>query len=174
MFKIYCTDGRKDFYQWDINQKLIVEDETITQVHFCNKTDDCSLVVETYSIDGVTVADVPNILFQNDWDIRAYAYKEDHTLVVERFKVISRTKPADYIYTETEIVTVEKAIEEAIASGDFKGEKGDTPVKGEDYYTEEDKQELILEIEEELVGDIDTALDAIKTIQEELIGGEEV
>ena len=42
MFKIY--DGRSEFYQWDLNRKLIISDPTIDEVHFCNKTDNCSLV----------------------------------------------------------------------------------------------------------------------------------
>lgn len=101
MFKIYC--GKNEFYQWDLNQKLMVSDASVTQVHFCNKTDDCSLVVEVYELDGVRVADVPNILLQNDWTIRAYAYNVDHTLIEQRFKVNARTKPTDYVYTETEV-----------------------------------------------------------------------
>ena len=32
MFKIY--DGREQFYQWDLDRKLIVEDAAITEVHF--------------------------------------------------------------------------------------------------------------------------------------------
>ena len=32
MFKI--QDGRKSFTQWDLNRKIIVEDDSITQVHF--------------------------------------------------------------------------------------------------------------------------------------------
>ena len=37
MFKI--LDGREYFYQWDLNQKLIVEDDSINEVHFSNRTD---------------------------------------------------------------------------------------------------------------------------------------
>ena len=35
IFKIY--DGRTSFWQWDTNQKLIVLDETIDEVHFSNR-----------------------------------------------------------------------------------------------------------------------------------------
>ena len=102
MFKIY--DGREYFYQWDIDRKLIVEDPSITEVHFCNRTDDCSLVCETYVEDGVTVVDVPNILLQTDWKIRVYAYDGTCTKHDEYYEVKSRTKPADYVYTETEVL----------------------------------------------------------------------
>ena len=46
MFKL--QDGRDRFYQWDSDRKLIVEDASITEVHFSNRTDDYSLVCETY------------------------------------------------------------------------------------------------------------------------------
>jgi len=104
MFKIY--DGRDSFYQWDINQKLIVTDTSVTEVHFCNKTDTCSLVCEVYAEGSLLVVDVPNILLQDSWDIRAYAYCEGwYTKQMAIYKVNARTKPADYVYTETEIKT---------------------------------------------------------------------
>lgn len=101
VFRIF--DGRDSFFQWDLNRRLIVEDNSINEVHFSNKTDDSSLVCVVRTEDGLRVADVPNILLQTDWSIRAYAYCTDHTIVEEIFKVHSRNKPADYIYTETEI-----------------------------------------------------------------------
>lgn len=105
MFRI--ADGRECFYQWDINRQVIVEDPTITEVHFCNRTDECSLVVKVYAdpLDSEIKADVPNILLQNDYPIRVYAYCNDGYTKIERvFKVKSRTKPSDYVYTETEVL----------------------------------------------------------------------
>ena len=101
MFKIY--DGRDHFYQWDLDRKLIVEDAEITQVHFCNRTDDCSLVCETYKEDGLTVVNVPNVLLQEDWRINVYAYDRTYTKFSEQFDVKRRSKPESYVYTETEI-----------------------------------------------------------------------
>ena len=105
MFSIY--DGRETFYQWDINRKLIVEDETIKQVHFCNRTGDCALVCEVYNENGKRVVDVPNILLQTDWKIRVYAYDGNYTKHDACYEVVSRNKPADYAYTETEILNYE-------------------------------------------------------------------
>lgn len=102
MFKIY--NGRENFYQWDLEQRLIVEDASINEVHFCNKTDDCSLVSEVYEQDGLRLVNVPNILLQDSWAIRVYAYCTNYTKVSETFKVTARSKPADYIYTETEVL----------------------------------------------------------------------
>ena len=101
LFKIY--DGRSQFYQWDIDRKLIVEDATINEVHFCNRTDECSLICEVYELDGLRVADVPNILLQDNWRINVYAYDTNYTKHSDVFEVVKRSKPADYVYTETEI-----------------------------------------------------------------------
>lgn len=126
MFKI--ENGRETFYQWDSEQRLIVNDDTIKEVHFCNRTDSCSLPCEVYKEDGVNLVNVPNILLQNDWDINVYGYDTNYTKYAARFKVNSRTKPADYVYTETELCTVqsyvEKALQEAKESGDFTGPAG--------------------------------------------------
>jgi hypothetical protein len=98
LFKI--EDGREQLYQWDLDRKLIVEDETIKQVHFCNRTDNCALVVDTYEQDGKTLADIPNILLQTDWKIRVYGYDGACTRFDDCFEVKSRTKPAGYAYIE--------------------------------------------------------------------------
>ena len=113
MFKI--ENGRLSFYQWDINQRLIIEDSSITEVHFCNRTSDCSLITEVYEENGKRFANVPNILLQEDWTIRVYAYCVNHTLIEEKFIVHGRSKPADYIYTETEVKSYEK-YEERLAA----------------------------------------------------------
>lgn len=95
--------GREHLWQWDINQRVMVEDTTITEVHFCNKTTPNSLVVETYIEDGELFANIPNILLQDNWDICVYAYCDCYTKVEERVKVRARSKPSDYVYTETEV-----------------------------------------------------------------------
>jgi hypothetical protein len=100
LFKIY--DGRSQFYQWDLDRRLIVEDAEITQVHFCNRTGDCSLVCETYKEDGLTLVNVPNVLLQTDWRINVYAYDRNYTKFSESFDVVRRSKPESYVYTETE------------------------------------------------------------------------
>lgn len=101
MFMI--LDGRDRFYQWDLDRKLIVTDESIDEVHFCNRTDDCSLICEVYADGELRLVDVPNILLTQDWRINVYAYDGNYTKHCEQYEVVSRTKPADYVYTETEI-----------------------------------------------------------------------
>ena len=111
MFRI--ADGREHFYQWDIDRQIIVEDSSITEVHFCNRTDDCSLVVEV--VDGL--ANVPNVILQKSFDIRVFGYDGKATRYDEAFKVKARTKPTDYVYTEVEIKRyedLEKHIDERL------------------------------------------------------------
>ena len=127
MFKI--RDGRDYFYQWDINREVLVSDPTVTEVHFCNRTDDCSLVVEVkeelittaVSITKERYAEVPNILLQDTWKIKVYAYCGDcYTKVEDTFNVKPRSKPADYVYTETEVKTysdLEKRLDEIEEKG---------------------------------------------------------
>lgn len=107
IFKI--ADGRECFYQWDIDRQLIVSDPTITEVHFCNRTDVCSLVVEV--VDGV--ANVPNKLLQSGFDVRVFGYDGKATMHEATFKVKARTQPADYVYTETAVKSIEEILEAA-------------------------------------------------------------
>lgn len=109
MFSI--LDGRESFYQWDLDRKVVVKDSSIREVHFCNKTDDCSLVVETYQENGLTLANVPNILLQTAWKIRVFGYTGDFTKYEQCFKVIARTKPSDYVYTETEVKNYDELLD---------------------------------------------------------------
>lgn len=101
MFKI--LNGREHFWQWDTGQKLIVDGDICSEVHFCNGTSDCSPVCEVH--DGTV--DVPNILLQEAKFIKAYAYvcgeDNQYTECVQMFLVMPRTKPDDYVYTETEV-----------------------------------------------------------------------
>ena len=101
MFRI--ADGREHFYQWDLDRQVVVDDPSIVEVHFCNRTEDVSLVVEV--VDGL--ANVPNILLQSSFDMRVFGYDGKATRHDAVFKVKAKTKPSDYVYTETEIKSYE-------------------------------------------------------------------
>ncbi len=145
-------DGRKNLFQWDVDRRLIVEDPTITEVHFCNKSDDCSLVVETYTDNDTVYADIPNVLLQDRWDIRAYAYcGSGYTKVEEVFEVKARTKPTDYVYTETEIKRyedLEKHLDERLDEIVKDGIKADL----EGYATEAYVDEAVQNVQVDLTG----------------------
>jgi 3-dehydroquinate dehydratase len=152
LFQIY--DGRSQFYQWDIDRKLIVEDAEITQVHFCNRTGDCSLVCETYVEDGLTLVNVPNILLQTDWRINVYAYDRNYTKFSKQFDVVRRSKPESYVYTETEILNYQDLLDKMTAIENDIGEVVEDYVKEhgivvdlEGYATEEYVNEAIAAID---------------------------
>lgn len=133
MFKIY--DGRDSFFQWDLEQKLIIEDASINEVHFCNRTDDCSLVCEVYDENGLRVVNVPNILLQDNWAINVYAYCTNYTKYSATFKVNKRSKPEDYMYTETEVKTWDE-LEQRVAALEEGGTGGGSvDVDLSNYYT---------------------------------------
>lgn len=101
IFKI--EDGREKFFQWDLNRKILVEDDSITQVHFANAATPTAYVV---SVSAGT-ANVPNIILQQNFDIKVYGFDREYTKFEETFEVEKRSKPQDYIYTETEILSYE-------------------------------------------------------------------
>ena len=101
MFVIF--DGRNHFYQWDLNQKLIVADKSIKEVHFANCLCKDAAVVETYTDGNLTVANVPNYLLQEYLDLIVYGYDGNSTKQMAVFEITRRPKPADYVYTETEV-----------------------------------------------------------------------
>lgn len=109
MFHIY--DGRQKFYQWDTDRKLIVNDKTITQVHFANCLCTDARKCETYTEDGLLLVDVPNELLTEYLDINVYAYDSGATKHSATFEVERRTKPTDYVYTPEEVKTWEELSE---------------------------------------------------------------
>lgn len=100
MFKIY--DGREHFYQWDLDRKLIVEDKSITQVHFSNSTSSYALLRNVYEVNGMYLVDVPNLLLQDNWDIKVYGFDSNYTKHSASYDVIARARPENYVYTEKE------------------------------------------------------------------------
>ncbi len=133
--------GRAFFWQWDLNQQLIVEDESCTEVHFSNAEMNESLVLRVTEKDGRRLVNVPNIILQSPIVFQAYTYINNsdnrHTRYSATFNVVARPKPVDYIYTETDVLTVksyvENALEAAKESGDFRGD----PFTYEDFTEEQ-------------------------------------
>lgn len=103
------ADGRRSFYQWDVDRQLIVHDEACTEVHFFNGSDNRCPVCTVKTQDGLRLVDVPNILLQDTRSITAFAFVDEsvtggYTRRAVVFPVRARPKPDDYVYTETEIL----------------------------------------------------------------------
>lgn len=114
MLAIY--DGKTQFYQWDSNQKLIVENTLVKEVHFTNAVLAEALVCKVYVDKGLTLVDVPNVLLQHAFDIKAFGFSGECVTDTATFTVIARAKPEDYTYTETEVYNFERLEERVTES----------------------------------------------------------
>lgn len=101
-------------YQWDTGRKVKIASPNcinVDEVHFTNDMQD-ALVVEPKSADNVYYAEIPNILLQDKRNIKVYVVMHtengERTVCSRGLTVNSRQKPADYIYTETEVKSYEK------------------------------------------------------------------
>lgn len=108
---ILIEGDREALYQWDLNQRIVLTNISAgTEVHFSdsNDTEECCPVLATYEEEGQIYADIPNIFLQKSGIIYVYIYvqKEDKSYTSHHAEliVLSRKKPADYVYTETEVL----------------------------------------------------------------------
>lgn len=121
--------GRLSLYQWDMNQKVKHTGLKIgEELHWSNIKQPEALITTAYDLDGTIVADVPNILLQSSSPITVYRVITDdngrYTREDFQFTVEQRPKPADYVYTETEVKRyedLEKRIEVIENSGGGSG-----------------------------------------------------
>lgn len=96
IFKIY--DGRTNFWQWDKNQKLIVLDESITEVRFSNKNMTHSIPENVYTDrNGLRVCNVPDVLLTIPKNLLAYVCDDEVVVKTVKFAVVPQPIPSDYI-----------------------------------------------------------------------------
>lgn len=120
MYEVPCLDLNGDtinrFYQWDIDQKIVINLEgcdvnylkNAPEVHFCNSSRKEALVVSsTVSNHDTITVDVPNVLLQEACPLLVYVYLTDaddsssqKTILYSEIPVRKRAKPSDYLYVE--------------------------------------------------------------------------
>lgn len=107
------SNGKEHFYQWDIDVSIICDTDTITEVHFGNRPYGNSVNVSV--VDGKAL--VPPEFLQIDKPFYAWAYigeyAQGYTAEVRKIEVEKRNKPADYVYTPTEQIKLQDAIDMA-------------------------------------------------------------
>lgn len=100
------NDGRSELWQWDTGRTLAV-DADCSQVHFSNKVFGRSIDVDV--IDGAAI--IPDVLLQADKDLNVWAFagmaENGYTKISKTFKVNRRNKPADYVFTPTDQMTLQ-------------------------------------------------------------------
>ena len=121
--------GRNELWQWDTGSKLTV-DADCSQVHFSNKVFGRSIDVDV--VDGIAI--IPDILLQTDKDLTAWAFvgtaENGYTKISNVFKVNKRNKPADYVFTPveqmtiSEIAAIAQSVRDDADAGMFNGKDG--------------------------------------------------
>ena len=92
-----------ELFQWDLDKSIPAP---YPEVHFASLGDEEALVVMAH--DGK--AAVPNVLLQEPKDIMVWFMEKGSVADSGHIRLITRPKPTDYVYTETEVVRVEKLV----------------------------------------------------------------
>lgn len=104
---ITIADGRGALWQWDTGRRLRVG-SGVEQIHYQNKGFGLSVDVDV-GTDGTAI--IPDELLQDCHTLTAYAYVTDdtgaYTMVQQDFAVHKRAKPAGYVYTPTDQMTLQ-------------------------------------------------------------------
>ena len=127
MIKTECLDANGNVLthltQYDLGQKLRVkiEDYTLSsapEVHFANKSRDYALVVQSTLSGDVVIADIPNEILREPYNIYAYVYVNVEnttgtTIVFVEIPLRKRAKPSSYEYSDNvNIVRLDDLISE--------------------------------------------------------------
>ena len=114
-------------YQWEIGRKIRIDASVgnrAVEVQFAHPGDKEALSVTPKEENGVIVAEVPNIMLQSGDKLIVFLVEMDENCVETTrhsvFHVVNRPKPADYLYTETEILsyrTLEQRIDQIEENG---------------------------------------------------------
>lgn len=104
---ITIADGRGALWQWDTGRRLRVG-SGVEQIHYQNRALGGSVDVDVGD-DGTAI--IPDELLQDCHTLTAYAYVTDdtgaYTMVQQDFIVHKRAKPAGYVYTPTDQMTLQ-------------------------------------------------------------------
>ena len=105
---ITIADGRGALWQWDTGRRVkITGGDGVKQIHYQNRCFGRSVDVDV-GTDGTAI--IPDELLQDCHTLTAYAYVTDdtgaYTMVQQDFAVHKRAKPAGYVYTPADQMTL--------------------------------------------------------------------
>lgn len=153
--------SEKQLYQWDVNQYLTELQPTAEYVDYPMGNE--VIRIET---DG-TRCRIPDEFLQNSGFKTCYERYSDGTYKAYSFNVLSSPKPPDYVYTAEERTTFDALVAKADAAIDEIKRRADsgefTPKKGVDYFTEEEKNELMESVSEGAIGEFRKVVDSATT-----------
>lgn len=150
--------SEKQLYQWDVNQYLT---ELQPEAQFVDyPMGDEVIRIET---DGKRCR-IPDEFLQSAGFKTCYERYSDGTYKAYSFNVLSSPKPPDYVYTAEERTTFEALVEKADAAIDEIKRRADsgefTPKKGVDYFTEEEKTEMMESVSDGAIGEFRKVVDS--------------
>lgn len=153
--------SEKQLYQWDVNQYLT---ELQPEAQFVDYPMGNEVIrIET---EGKRCR-IPDEFLQTAGFKTCYERYSDGTYKAYNFNVQSSPKPPDYVYTAEERTTFDALVakaDAAIAEIKRRADSGEfTPKKGVDYFTEEDKAELMEGVSSGAVGEFRKVVDTATT-----------
>lgn len=144
---ITLDDGRTELWQWDTGRKIVVDDKSVSEVHYSKYSSTQAITREV--INGK--AEIPNFLLQDTHAVTVYAYsgsiENGYTVAEKTFNVAKKPKPANYVETEEDKAILAK----------LKAEIGDL-------------SELQTEVKDNLVAAINEASQVISMRQKSIAG----
>lgn len=151
----------KQLYQWDVNQYLTELQPTAEFVDYPIGNE-----VIRIEVDG-TRCRIPDEILQTYGGKTCYERYPDGTYRAYSFTVLYAPKPPDYVYTPEERTTFEALtarVDAAIDEIKHRADSGEfTPVKGVDYFTEAEKNELMESVSSGAVGEFRNVVDSATT-----------
>lgn len=150
--KIRIYGDRTRFYQYDLKQKLIIEEcDNVIELHITNHQMANAIICECYKQNGMTLCDIPNVLLTSHGTMIIYAFVKEESEYTKKsfaFEIIKRSKPDDYV--DEEVIPKWSDLEERIESLEKNGGSGGTTdlsdyAKKEDlenYATKEDLENI--------------------------------
>lgn len=97
---ITLDDGRTELWQWDTGRKIVVDDKSVSEVHYSKYSS--TQAITRRVINGK--AEIPNYLLQDTHAVTVYAYsgsiENGYTMAEKTFDVTKKPKPANYVETE--------------------------------------------------------------------------
>lgn len=153
--------SEKQLYQWDVNQYLTELQPTAEYVDYPMGNE-----VIRIEADGKRCR-IPDEFLQDAGFKTCYERYSDGTYKAYSFNVLSSPKPPDYVYTAEERTTFEALVEKAdaaIAEIKRRADSGEfTPKKGVDYFTEEEKTEMMESVSDGAIGEFRKVVDIATT-----------
>lgn len=153
--------SEKQLYQWDVNQFLT---ELQPEAQFVDYPMGNEVIrIET---DGKRCR-IPDEFLQTAGFKTCYERYSDGTFTAYNFNVQSSPKPPDYVYTAEERTTFDALVakaDAAIAEIKRRADSGEfTPKKGVDYFTDDEKSEMMESVSSGAVGEFRKVVDAATT-----------